>query len=442
MTTNADIAARNELARQLGAAARLEQAVMCQYLYAAFSMKRSHVEGGVSYEQLEHMRRWEADIMRVARQEMEHLGLVLNLRTAIGEAPSFELPPFPFEDVINGIPVAYSLAPFSEAALMGFALIEMPENLPPRSRYYAFLQERINGFCPASVDAVARLYGQIRELFERLPESMLFIGPPSAQFNTHDIFPGVIRGLTLSSKAAYQFEMSKVTDRESALAVIDQITTEGEGGHNEGGPGSHFAAFMDILMDLSDLRARDPGFEPARPVISNPTLPAPDGDSESGSASVVSDPIAKDALALFEAGYETMLLMLSRFFAFPQNDREEMAALQQAVFFPMMTTIIRPLGEILTMLPSGPPGSPRAGASFRSPGSVELAPHKWAAFHLLRMRYEQMKGMAADLVEKIETLPDDVPKDLIHERLSFLYEQIYRSHMNLRVNYEKTPDGL
>ena len=438
MTTNADRAARNQLARHLAAAARLEQSVMCQYLYAAFSMKRTHAEGALTYEQLEHMRRWEAAIMRVARQEMEHLGLVLNMRTAIGEAPSFELPPFPFEDVVDGITVAHSLVPLSEASLTSFALIEMPRKLPPGSKYYDFLQQRIDGFEPASVDAVARLYDQIRELFQRLDEELLFIGPPGAQFNTHDIFPGVIRGLTLSNKAAYQFEMSKVTDRKSALAVIDQITAEGEGQCEEGGPDSHFAAFMDILMDFVELRARDPGFEPARAVISNPTLMTPDGDS----ATVVSDPFARDALALFEAGYETMLLMLSRFFAFPENDQEEMAALQQAVFFPMMTTIIRPLGEILTMLPSAAPGSAHAGASFRSPGSVELTPHKWAAFHLLKMRYEQMEEMAANLVKKVETLPDGLPKALIHERLSLIYEQFYRSHLNLQVNYEKTPDGV
>ena len=38
------------------------------------------------------------------------------------------------------------------------------------------------------------------------------------------------------------------------------------------------------------------------------------------------------------------LMLLMRFFAHSDETAPELAALQQAVFFPMMTTVIRPLG--------------------------------------------------------------------------------------------------
>jgi len=441
MTSDSDMANRNELCGLLDMAARAEQALLCRYLYAAFSFKRTHAEGGVTYEQLEQMRRWEAAILTIARQEMEHLGLVFNLRTAIGIAPTFEMPSFPFIENIGQLSIDNTLNKFSQDTLVKFALAEMPSQLPPTSPNYIFLKKRIDGFEPGAVDALADLYDRIRTLFETLPERILFIGPPAAQFNTHDVFPGAIRGLDISKSPAYNVSLEKVCNRKSAIAVIEQIIAEGEGAKMEGGPGTHFAIFMAVLIELTEMQSKDPDFEPARPVVSNPTLKCP---APNPAVAVVSNPFARDTLALFEASYETMLLGLTRFFTFPENDQEEMSALQQAVFFPMMTTIIRPLGEVLTMLPATDSGSldSRAGASFRAPETFTLTPHKWAAFHVLYMRYGDMETMASNLIDKIPSLPDQLPKDLITERLTFLYQQVYRSRMNLKVNYEKVPDGI
>jgi hypothetical protein len=437
VTSNLHLAQRTELGRLLDLAARAEQALLCRYLFAAFSMKRTHDEGAVTYEQLEFMRRWESTILRIARQEMEHLGLVFNLQTAIGKEGSFQMPAFPFQEVVDGITLRFSLDRFSEVTLISFALVEMPMHLSPQSPHYAFLKARVPGFEVGKVDGLARLYEKIREHILAIPEDVLFIGLPAVQFDTHDVFPGAIRGLDLTKAPAYNMQIEKVGDRKSALAVVDQITTEGEGRHDEGGAGSHFASFMTILTELAAFRATDPGFEPARPVLSNPSLQADDTDAPDAASPVVTDPFARDALALFETSYETMLLGLGRYFASPEHDKRERSALQQAVFFPMMTTIIRPLGEVLTMLPAGVPGEPtlRAGASFHAPESIQLSPHKTPASRVLLLRYQAMETMARELQEKASLLPESLPEPLIRERLSFLYQQIYRSRLNLQVNY-------
>ena len=78
--------ARARLADMLAEAAELEHSLCCQYLYAAVSMKRT-VDEGMSAKETDMVRGWERIIMEVAREEMEHLGLVINIQTAIGEAP-------------------------------------------------------------------------------------------------------------------------------------------------------------------------------------------------------------------------------------------------------------------------------------------------------------------------------------------------------------------
>jgi hypothetical protein len=67
---------------------------MCQYLFAAYSVKKLPGED-IGKVELERARRWESLITLIARQEMEHLGLALNLLTAIGGTPSLSRPNFP-----------------------------------------------------------------------------------------------------------------------------------------------------------------------------------------------------------------------------------------------------------------------------------------------------------------------------------------------------------
>jgi hypothetical protein len=79
---------RSDLLLWLEMAAQLENELMCQDLFAANSLKTG-LDEGLSEIQLERARQWGLDIAPIApiaRQEMEHLGIVLNLRSAIGGA--------------------------------------------------------------------------------------------------------------------------------------------------------------------------------------------------------------------------------------------------------------------------------------------------------------------------------------------------------------------
>src|SRR5262245_45881914 len=82
------------LAAYIKEAALLEQQFMCQYLYAAFSLKKQP-DATCSPAQTEVVRRWASQIYMIARQEMEHLSIANSLLTAIGELPWFGHANFP-----------------------------------------------------------------------------------------------------------------------------------------------------------------------------------------------------------------------------------------------------------------------------------------------------------------------------------------------------------
>src|SRR5262247_2624961 len=79
---------REALIYMLCEAAELEHGIMCQYLFAAFSLKQS-VDEGLSDDELAAVTRWRRLVSQVATEEMLHLALVHNLLSAIGAAPHF-----------------------------------------------------------------------------------------------------------------------------------------------------------------------------------------------------------------------------------------------------------------------------------------------------------------------------------------------------------------
>src|SRR5690349_10132348 len=85
---------REALIYMLCEAAELEHGIMCQYLFASFSMKQDPGEG-LTEDQVAAVRRWRARISHVAVQEMLHLALVQNLLSAVGAAPHLSRPNFP-----------------------------------------------------------------------------------------------------------------------------------------------------------------------------------------------------------------------------------------------------------------------------------------------------------------------------------------------------------
>jgi hypothetical protein len=402
-----DVTRRRRLVALLTEAAELEHSLMCQYLYAALSMKR-RPEEGVTWQQLELMRRWEASIMLIARQEMEHLGLVCNLLTSIGEAPWLTRPNLPLKPRHYDLEVESKLERLSEETLVRFALFEIPDAdiaAPDRELLSHALGEDID---PRRYQTIGRLYDEIASLLTTLGEE-LFIGPPGAELATTDVIPVPLRGISLRNTARiYDVELVPVSGLASALAVVEQIVSEGEGASGSSAQ-SHFTRVLTVLREFHEACERDPAFDPARPVTAHPD------------PHQIADRRTRRVSQLFDEAYATLLLLLMRFFAHSDERTAELTGLQRAAFFPMMTTVIRPLAEVLTLLPTGsdPPGS-TAGPAFRFTRNSTLIPHREAAWTVIQGELDALTATAEELSE------DNGYPDEVRARLNLMHENLAR----------------
>jgi hypothetical protein len=119
---------REELVWLLAQACELEHGLMCEYLFAQFTLKRSADEE-LSLEQLAKVATWEAVLVEVTKQEMLHLALATNLLTAIGAAPHLHRPNFPILSRWYPPGVQVALLRFGERALRHFIYLERREGM-------------------------------------------------------------------------------------------------------------------------------------------------------------------------------------------------------------------------------------------------------------------------------------------------------------------------
>ncbi|MGZ3653336.1 MAG: ferritin-like domain-containing protein, partial [Bdellovibrionota bacterium] len=125
------IESRVHLFAALAEAAETEHNLMCLYLYAAFSLKRSKEEG-VSEEELAMIDRWRGIILGVSLEEMTHLCLVTNLFSALGGTSHFLRPNFPASPGLYPADFVMELAPFDLRTIEHFMFLERPASFEMR----------------------------------------------------------------------------------------------------------------------------------------------------------------------------------------------------------------------------------------------------------------------------------------------------------------------
>ncbi|HYB14761.1 MAG TPA: ferritin-like domain-containing protein, partial [Streptosporangiaceae bacterium] len=372
---------REALYYMLCEAAELEHGIMCQYLYAAFSLKQSQDEG-LTADEVKAVQGWRKRISHVATQEMLHLSLVQNLLSAIGGAPHLSRPNFPHPATHYPAGVHLALLPFGEAALRHFMFLERPEGMDINDAegMAAFGRAapamQAGEIVPRSQDfkTVGHLYRSIEagiaHLTDKLGERWLFVGPPRAQA-TQEYFGWP--------------ELIAVTDTASAQKAIDEILEQGEGPRGNW-KDAHFGQFVEILDEYLQLREANPAFDPVRPVVTVNVRPS---ERDTG-VPLVTDPLTSQVMDLFNVSYEVLLLMLQRFFAHTEETDAQLKALADASVN-LMFQAVKPLGDLVTTLPAGPDYPSRtAGPSFELfYESDALLPHREAAWILLTERIRQ-----------------------------------------------------
>ncbi|HJP89566.1 MAG TPA: ferritin-like protein [Candidatus Limnocylindrales bacterium] len=376
---------REALVYTLGKAAALEQLVMCQYLYAAFSMK-DREDDGLTDEQLKAVKRWRREIIHIAEQEMLHLALVQNLLTAVGASSSFGRPNFPLPPHAYPAGIKMALLPFGEESLRHFAYLERPDGLDmadqdalaavEKSAPLPRADEDEIGAHLQDFDTIGGLYRAIElgldRLATRLGEARLFVGPPEAQA-TGVHFWGFD-------------DLTAVTDLAGARSAIDTIVEQGEGARGEWRD-AHFGRLVTILDEFLELRDADPGFEPSRPVLAAYVREREDGVE----VPLITDAFASRATDLLNAIYEVILQLLARYFARTDESEDQLRVLAQVAML-LMKNAIKPLGGLVTRLPVGFEHLGRTvGPTFELFYPVDyLLPHREAAWVVLEERLRDL----------------------------------------------------
>jgi CDGSH-type Zn-finger protein/truncated hemoglobin YjbI len=380
---------REALIYMLCEAAELEHAIMCQYLFAAFSLKQAEDEG-LTQPELDAVRRWRKQVSHVATQEMLHLALVQNILSAIGAAPHLSRPNLPAPASHYPAGVRLALLPFGEQALRHFMFLERPEGmdlddadgLAAIAKATPVLNKR--DIVPRGQDfkTVGHLYRSIEvglaTLVGKHGEDWLFVGPPRAQ---------------ATQKQFGWPELVAVTDLASAQRAIDEILEQGEGPRGEWRD-AHFGQFVSILDEYKQLREANPDFDPVRPVLAA-NVRQPERDVE---VPLISDLLTARVTDLFNVGYEILLQVFERFFAHTEETDEQLKVLADATVA-LMLQVIKPLGDIVTTLPVGGEHTGRtAGPSFELFYETDyLMPHREAAWALLAERLDEASWLCDQL---------------------------------------------
>jgi hypothetical protein len=395
------VESREELVYLLGEACEIEHGLMCEYLYAQFSLKRTADEG-LTTEQLTRVQAWEAILIDVIKQEMLHLALATNILTAIGAAPHFERPNLPILSRWYPPGVQIALLPFGERALRHFMYLERPEGMTlddaegfaalPDIQPLAIIDRPVVAV-PEPWRTVGHLYRGIEaglaQLCHRYGEDAVFIVPPGAQAVT----------------ATFEWkELTAVTDLASASRAIEVIVEQGEGARGDWVK-SHFGKFTGILEDFLAVQAADPGFDPVRPV--EPAYVRLPPDVESGT--LIEDPRTARVADLGNGLYEVMLQVLSRYYVHHGETPAELETLARTAKH-LMNWVMRALWPVLTTLPVGPshPGRTAGPTLEVIRPAYFVLPHREAAWKIISERLDTLAETCSTLAQEpdLSTLGD------------------------------------
>jgi hypothetical protein len=382
------IAHREALIYTLGKAAELEHLVMCQYLYAAFSLKETATEG-VAADLLPTVANWRRELLHLAEQEMLHMALVQNLLASVGAAPRLARPNWPLPPHAFPAGVQMALLPFSETALRHFAFLERPEGMDMAdadgfaalAKAAELPHEETDEIGPhmQDFDTVGHLYRSIEmgltQLTERMGETGLFIGPARAQ----------------ATSVHLEFDdLAPVTDLASARAAIEVVVEQGEGARGDWRE-AHFGRLILMLDEYLAIGSANPTFDPARPVILAHVRRPPSG----AQVTLIDHGFTARCADLLNAVNELILQLLSRYFANTDESSEQLATLAE-VAVALMKTVVKPLGGLVTRLPVGPDHPDRtAGPAFELFYDVDyLLPHREAAWAIIEERLREVADLA------------------------------------------------
>lgn len=349
--------------------AEIEQALMVQYLYAAYSLDGAHLSDP-AHKKL--VQQWKATVLEIAREEMGHLVTVENTLTLIGGPITFERQDFPIPADLYPFP--FELEPLTKRSLGKYVLAEAPDDATLNALGITdeidAIKKLVGGADNLTVNRVGIVYSAIMAMFQPpvVPQEP---GPEPPQFvASGDIQAGSLKYQVDPSEWGLGYKdilIETAVDRPSAIAGINAISIQGEGSTIGQFSDSHFGKFLEIYRQF-------PGEDEWRPsanVARNPTT-----DSDAPADRFISNETAFFWAGLLNLRYRMLLMYLQHSFMIetPVADtaRTPRGLLVSWGFGEMYN--IRSITEILMKLPlKAEGGDLLAGPPFEMPYSLSLA---------------------------------------------------------------------
>lgn len=393
---------REQLIYLLTEAAEIEHGLMCTYLYAGWSLKRS-IDESVSEDQLAAINGWRKAIRKVAMEEMVHLAMVNNMLMSLGSPPHFRRQNFPVQPGYHPSSLVVRLAPLNRDTLAHFVYLERPEGMDMEQapgfesdlRYQRRSPRTTLTPTAEDFDTVSHLYRGIEagfsKLAERIGEAGLFVGDPAAQvgpelMNLPNLFP--------------------VTDLDSALKAVQVIVEQGEGGRGCASE-SHYEQFRSMADEYDAFLAADPGFVPYRQVLADPVMLAPIDDC--GTVHVAA-PATSRVLDIANAVYGLMLRLLASGTGMASGiEALRRVEIDSAVD---LMHVINALAVLLTEMPAETDGPSRGGMNFHLPRSALALPQQHAGVALLVERAHEIALAIDELAKNVPGLDPDLARSL------------------------------
>lgn len=244
----------------LETAAEVEHALLVQYLYAAFSLKKNtEVSDPV---QKNALTTWSLRVRRIAFEEMAHLMSVQNLLLAIGLRPNLEREDFPPRKDLY--PFKLRLQPLSQRSLAKYVTAEAPQD----ATGIADIVEQAKEERGTTINRVGTIYGLLGVVFSTAEQitgggsgseswdRLLRQVAAAAYLQDRDptrwhLGDNVIDPRTLAFQADgddwHGAIIHRIEDRAAARGAIRQIGEQGEG-PTSSGEESHFERFRSMYQ--------------------------------------------------------------------------------------------------------------------------------------------------------------------------------------------------
>ena len=378
-----ELAWRDYLIMLLKIAAELEQSLMVQYLYAAYSLGGDHAR--------EHERKvheWRDAILTIAREEMGHLLTVQNCICVLGGPLSFEREDYPWDTPYY--PFEFCLEPLTRRSLAKYVFAEMPATFTEdEKKYYAVAKAAKRELGLPEGHPVGEVYDTIIEIISdpaKILDSDFDPGTYGIQASFDDwgrgYRPGPFPPHAAPSDAPPPHErktrviITQMATRTEAIDALKDVAGQGESPQHRPAvkdEPSHFVRFATIFHELQQIQKKQKNWSPSRRVAVNPVV-AERGQAIKGATPITAEP-SRTWAALFNVRYRMLLSYLTHTFQLRRINLGGPDHLRPAILSKVFGEMynIKAIAGILVRLPIGGAKDPeRAGPPFQMPYTLVL----------------------------------------------------------------------